>query len=110
MSGCIQCLNEAFPGGSLCRECAKVEEDVLIFGNGAKVVDDEGRARHVPLKEIELMALQRISDIDASDPECLLCEGTGWVCEDHPEVPWDEGACCGGAGMPCCCNPLHSAE
>ena len=35
-----------------------------------------------------------------------------WVCEDHPDKPWDgasdmEDAChCGGAGMPCpICNP-----
>jgi hypothetical protein len=39
---------------------------------------------------------------------CALCEDTGWVCENHPDTPWDgEHACdCGGAGMPCPkCNP-----
>jgi hypothetical protein len=39
---------------------------------------------------------------------CILCEDTGWVCENHPDTPWDgEYACtCGGAGMPCPqCNP-----
>jgi hypothetical protein len=39
---------------------------------------------------------------------CLLCEDCGWVCEIHPDRPWDgEHACtCGGAGMPCPqCNP-----
>jgi len=40
--------------------------------------------------------------------KCLVCEGCGWVCESHPERPWEgEHACtCGGAGMPCPnCNP-----
>lgn len=38
---------------------------------------------------------------------CPVCMGTLWVCEDHPELPWDgEGACgCGAAGAPCVCNP-----
>ena len=32
--------------------------------------------------------------------KCLVCEGCGWVCESHPERPWEgEHACtCGGAG------------
>jgi len=34
---------------------------------------------------------------------CLKCQDTGWVCENHPEKPFDFG-CCGGAGMPCECN------
>lgn len=42
---------------------------------------------------------------------CANCDGEGWVCEDHPEVPWGSGdGCCGGAGMPCICNPLHKYE
>jgi hypothetical protein len=43
---------------------------------------------------------------------CLTCDGCGWVCEDHLDLPWDgasdaEKAChCGGAGAPCLvCNP-----
>lgn len=36
---------------------------------------------------------------------CANCDGEGWVCENHPEVPWNGGdGCCGGAGMPCSCN------
>ncbi len=36
---------------------------------------------------------------------CANCDGTGWVCEDHPEVPWLDGeSCCGGAGSPCSCS------
>jgi hypothetical protein len=35
--------------------------------------------------------------------KCTLCEDSGWVCEDHPDAPWDgEHACiCGAAGMHC---------
>lgn len=44
---------------------------------------------------------------------CLLCEGTGWVCEAHPDQPW-EGlhACrCGAAGAPCPhCNTPDDGE
>jgi hypothetical protein len=31
---------------------------------------------------------------------CLLCEDTGWVCENHPDQPWEgPHACtCGAAG------------
>src|ERR1700745_625026 len=44
--------------------------------------------------------------------ECSLCDSTGWVCEDHRNLPWGDAssrpdACnCGGAGAPCpACNP-----
>jgi hypothetical protein len=39
--------------------------------------------------------------------KCQLCEDTGWVCENHPDQPWEgPHACtCGGAGAPCpACN------
>jgi len=46
-------------------------------------------------------------DMDEDKSKCANCDGTGWVCEDHPEVPWLYGEnCCGGAGSPCACNPL----
>jgi hypothetical protein len=38
---------------------------------------------------------------------CLVCEDSGWVCENHPDRPFQgEHACtCGGAGAPCpSCN------
>lgn len=38
---------------------------------------------------------------------CHVCGGEKWVCENHPENPWNDGnpECCGGAGMPCqTCN------
>jgi hypothetical protein len=50
------------------------------------------------------------------DPNCKVCKGEGWVCESHPDKPWNEGAghhivtpagsdvYCHGAGAPCKCN------
>ncbi len=42
---------------------------------------------------------------------CDNCANTGWVCENHPARPWNDGqdsppgSCNCGAGMPCaCCN------
>jgi hypothetical protein len=41
----------------------------------------------------------------AMDEKCALCLGLGWVCENHPDRPWDdERGCTCGAGMPCKCN------
>lgn len=41
--------------------------------------------------------------------KCPICDGQGWVCENHPQVKWDNGwaMCCDGLGMPCECNHLH---
>ena len=38
--------------------------------------------------------------------KCEICDGDGWVCENHPNLPWEDAdsprACdCGGAGSPC---------
>jgi hypothetical protein len=35
--------------------------------------------------------------------KCLVYEDTGWVCEDHPDQPWEgpHACACGGAGAPC---------
>lgn len=40
---------------------------------------------------------------------CKSCDDTGWVCEDHPHIPWQGvNSCdCGGAGMPCRCSHMH---
>ena len=50
-------------------------------------------------------------------PEYDVCGGARWVCEAHPDKPWDgesdrEDAChCGGAGMPCpVCNRTVGKE
>jgi hypothetical protein len=45
--------------------------------------------------------------------KCLLCEDSGWVCENHPDQPWEgPHACtCGGAGSPCpACNKPREGE
>ncbi len=36
---------------------------------------------------------------------CPNCNGTLWVCENHPNQEAHECVFCGGAGMPCECNP-----
>jgi hypothetical protein len=47
---------------------------------------------------------------------CLVCDNTGWVCENHPDRPWRGNsqradACECGAGMPCeLCNPCGGID
>jgi hypothetical protein len=47
---------------------------------------------------------------------CSICDGTGWVCENHPDRPSDCGGskranvCKCGAGMPCVCNPCGGID
>jgi hypothetical protein len=44
---------------------------------------------------------------------CFRCDDCGWVCENHPERPWQgPNACeCGGAGMRCpSCNCADGHE
>jgi hypothetical protein len=36
--------------------------------------------------------------------DCPVCGGCLWVCEDHPDEPWEHDGC-GGAGAACVCNP-----
>jgi hypothetical protein len=39
---------------------------------------------------------------------CAMCAGSkepGWLCEEHPDKPWEHHGC-GGAGMKCACNPM----
>ena len=65
-----------------------------------RMVPDDGRER-----------LKRISEIDDADPFCKTCDGEGWVCEFHHDKAWGCGdGCCGGAGSPCHCNPLHKDQ
>ncbi len=35
--------------------------------------------------------------------KCSVCEDCGWVCEDHPDRPFqgEHARDCGGAGAPC---------
>ena len=43
---------------------------------------------------------------------CANCNNEQWVCEDHPEVPFNSGdkECCGGAGMMCKCHPNYESD
>jgi hypothetical protein len=34
---------------------------------------------------------------------CLLCAGSGLICENHPTLAWESGCGCG-AGSPCACR------
>jgi len=39
------------------------------------------------------------------DPDCKICFGVGWVCENHPERAWSQRLGCQcGAAMPCACQ------
>jgi hypothetical protein len=42
--------------------------------------------------------------------DCIHCDHTGWVCEDHPDKPMLHDDC-SGAGMPCaaCAVPMREA-
>lgn len=45
------------------------------------------------------------------NPDCPKCRGIGWVCENHPEMPWDDAiGCTCGAGTPCPCNSAEGHE
>ncbi len=48
---------------------------------------------------------------------CTICDDKGWVCEIHPDRPWNAfssraDACGCGPGVPCVCNtdPLTDAR
>jgi hypothetical protein len=50
---------------------------------------------------------------DGETMKCLVCEDIGWVCEAHPERPWEgpHGCGCGAAGAPCpWCNEPAEGE
>jgi len=43
--------------------------------------------------------------MDSEKIICANCDGEGWVCGEHPKVPWyDSESCCGAASVPCSCN------
>ena len=47
-----------------------------------------------------------------TDKTCEVCKGTGWVCENHMNVPWGNGSgeCDCGAGCNCLCNQSGEVE
>jgi hypothetical protein len=48
----------------------------------------------------------------AVKPNCPYCFGLGWVCENHPHLPWKDSlqGCQCGAGMPCERNRAEGYE
>ena len=45
------------------------------------------------------------------NPDCPICFGVGWVCENHPKRAWSEKLGCQcGAGMPCECVSADGLE
>jgi hypothetical protein len=82
---------------------------------------DENAGRRSISKTVKMTRAQALEQAKALAREkraaiehaCLLCEDTGWVCEDHPDQPWEgPHACrCGAAGAPCPhCNRPDNGE
>jgi hypothetical protein len=45
------------------------------------------------------------------DQMCPKCFGVGWVCEMHPDRPWNEDlGCMCGLGLPCECNAVNEDD
>jgi hypothetical protein len=44
-----------------------------------------------------------------TEPDCKLCGGERWICEEHPEQPMGHDECMG-AGMPCPRAGQHHCE
>lgn len=40
---------------------------------------------------------------------CALCEGSGWLCDEHPTLRWSHDDDCDGGGIACRCNELATA-
>ena len=40
---------------------------------------------------------------------CPDCRGSGWLCDQHPALPWDHDDC-DGAGIVCRCNEFAVAH
>jgi hypothetical protein len=46
-----------------------------------------------------------------TNPNCPICFGIGFVCENHPDRAWShELGCQCGAGDPCACNRSPDIE
>ena len=46
----------------------------------------------------------------AYEVNCKKCNGTMWVCENHPDQEAHECVYCEGAGMPCECHPDYRSR
>jgi hypothetical protein len=64
---------------------------------------------------IELTMVRSAKSLtDSADSNALLevhslCEGTGWICEEHPWLQFGHDDC-PGPGIPCRCNPREEVQ
>ena len=42
--------------------------------------------------------------MDDLKAKCLVCLGSGWLCDEHTTLPWEHDDC-DGVGVACRCNP-----
>lgn len=62
------------------------------------------------------MTLESLPDLiaAATKPNCEVCLGGGWVCEEHPARPWETGSVddcgCGAPGQPCACTGMDGPQ
>ncbi|HYD66144.1 hypothetical protein [Azospirillum sp.] len=83
-------------------------EVVWPGGNRHFYWDENAGRRAITLHDSRDEALEKAralarAERDRLEHACPGCDGTGWVCEDHQDQPWDgPHACsCGAAGAPC---------
>lgn len=65
----------------------------------AKPVKSAGRRAYVSTRQ-----QARVPSKRPIMPTCTNCQDKGWVCESHPDRPWDKkllGGCVCNSGMPC---------
>jgi hypothetical protein len=56
---------------------------------------------------------QPVARLLTRETKCAVCHDTAWVCENHPDKPWDgPHACpCGAPGAPCpACNAINDRD
>lgn len=99
---CERCATRTGPNTDLCPAHAsearrRAAADAWLSG----VMADETEVDDIAAKE----------RLRAGDAPCASCRGTEWVCERHPDRPWEgdavPGCCaCGAPGMKCpACDP-----
>lgn len=62
------------------------------------------RRRSESAGEIDRAVAELVAQIRSQTVPCSNCDDTGWVCEAHPDKPWDGSPrkCgCGQPGAPC---------
>jgi len=83
-------------------DATRLEDGMPQFANAGFCIG-HARSIYIAMRQVEL-----------AEQECATCDGTGWVCENHREQPWDgesnaANACGCGAGAPCAvCTPARA--